>query len=171
MKKVELVCLIFLSTLILGACQNHDKISISQDFEQMPGWNSHPNLVKGKGNSGFYFTRTGPDQDYSQTFSMKLVDISDKPIRRIDMGAWVRISSSLAKAKLVLSIESADSIMYWQSIRSEDVNPKPGEWTRLYFTYDLPVTIKPEHIVKMYLWNESKKEVDADDFDIHFYTK
>jgi len=161
--------LIFCAAVALASCQNHSKITFSQNFESTAGWYENSNIVKGSGHSGSYFTRTGENRDYSQTFTLKLSDISEKPVRRIDMGAWVRISGPLAKAKLVLSIESADSMMYWQAIRTEDVSPKPGEWTRLYFTYDLPDNLKPDNVVKVYLWNESKKEVDADDFDIHFY--
>jgi hypothetical protein len=101
----------------------------------------------------------------------KVGDITDKTIRRIDMGAWIRIVEKSATARLVLSIESADSTIYWQAIDTESASPKVGEWTRLYFTYDLPPGILPEHVVKMFLWNRSEKVIDADDFDLHFYVK
>ena len=87
------------------------------------------------------------------------------------MGAWIRISEPSANARLVLSIESKDSTVFWQAIDTEPAGAKAGEWIRLFFTYDLPEGIKPDCIVKMFLWNQSAKIVDADDFDIHFYEK
>ncbi len=161
--------LVFIAFLVLG-CQKKSKISVSQDFEKVAGWYPLQSLVKGKGHSGLYFSRTGEGTEFSQTFVSTLAEISSKPIRRIDMGAWIRMSDTTARARLVLSIESADSTVFWQGLDTQDASPKPGEWTRLFFTYDLPAGLQPGYSVKMFLWNVSKKEVDADDFDIHFYT-
>jgi hypothetical protein len=161
----------FVILLLVTACSKRHKITFHQNFDQFSGWTDMSGIVKGKGYSGDYFTRTGEGRDYSRTFSMKLGDISEKSIRRIDMGAWIRISEPGASAKLVLSIESGDSTVYWQGLESVGISPKPGEWSRLYFTYDIPAGFEPDFMVKVFLWNQSRKEVDADDFDIHFYTR
>ena len=168
-KSIYFICILFV--LMNNSCRNNSKLSFSQDFEQMAGWEQTPTLVKEKGHSGLYFTRTGLEYEFSKSFALRLGDISTEKVRRIDMGAWIRISEPAAKAKLVLSIESGDSAVFWQAIDTESASPKPGEWTRLYFTFDLPDDFQPDYVVKMYLWNVSKKTVDADDFDIHFYTK
>lgn len=162
---------VLLIICIAVSCRNASKHSISQDFEQVAGWFDTSKLYKGKGHSGEYYTHTGPGMEYSQTFIAKLGDITDKPVRRIDMGAWIRIAEPDAKARLVLSIESKDSTLFWQALDTEGISPKPGEWTRLFFTYDLPEDMKSEYIVKVFLWNVSNKAIDADDFDIHFYEK
>ena len=163
--------ILFLLILLMVACLKKRKQSFNQDFEKTFGWYHSSNLHKGVGHSGNYFTHTGPGQEFSQTFISKLGEITDKPIRRIDMGAWIRIAEPDAKARLVLSIESKDTTLFWQALDTEDISPKPGEWTRLYFTYDLPEGMQPDYLVKMFLWNTSNQTVDADDFDIHFYEK
>lgn len=162
---------ILLIISISVSCRNASKHSVSQDFENVAGWFDTSKLNKGKGHSGAYFTHTGAGVEYGQTFALKMADITQNPIRRIDMGAWVRISEPAATARLVLSIESKDSTVFWQAIDTESASPKPGEWTRLFFTYDLPEGMLPDYTIKMFLWNRSNKTVDADDFDIHFYEK
>ncbi len=157
--------------MLILACHKKVKHSFNQDFEKTFGWYHGTKLTKGKGHSGNYFTHAGPGQEYSQAFSSILGDITQNPIRRIDMGAWIRISEPSAIARLVLSIESKDSTVFWQAIDTEPASPKPGEWTRFFFTYDLPEGMQSDYTVKMFLWNQSNKTVDADDFDIHFYEK
>jgi len=162
---------LLMSLILFNSCSRKSKLSFHQDFEQLSGWADESGLVRGEAHSGSFFTRTGEGREYSRTFSKKMGEISEKQIRRIDMGAWIRISEPGAAAKLVLSIESGDSTVFWQGLESVSISPKPGEWSRLYFTYDIPAVIKPENTVKVFLWNQSRKEVDADDFDIHFYTR
>lgn len=156
---------------VFFSCRDTSKLSISQDFEHVAGWFDSSALVHGKGHSGMYYTFAGPGQEYSQGFSSKLGDISKKTVRRIDMGAWVRISDTRAKARLVLSIQAGDSSVFWQAIDTEGASLKPGTWSRLYFTYDLPKEFPADYVVKMFLWNVSGKVVDADDFDLYFYFK
>ncbi len=167
--KIHYFLLIFAGVLM--SCGNNSKLSITQDFEQIGGWYQAPTLIKGKAHSGQYFCRTGAGQEYSQTYISRLGDITEDPIRRIDMGAWFRLADAGAKARLVMSIHSGDSTLFWQGLDTQDVSPQAGEWTRLFFTYDLPEGIRPEHTIKFFLWNTSGREVDVDDFDIHFYTK
>lgn len=165
------IYLLLITMITAFACNNRSKSSISQDFESLAGWFESSFLVKGDAHSGKYFTRTSEGSEYSLTFISTLGNLSDKPLRRIDMGAWVRISEPSANAKLVLSIHSNDSTVFWQAINTEDMSIKPGEWTRLFASYDIPESFPPDYTLKMFLWNVSKKAVDADDFDLQFYNK
>lgn len=160
-------CLI---ALLIASCSRH-KVSVSNDFEHFDGWIENSTLSKGSGHSGSYFSRTDSLREYSFTYSKQIKYISEKHVRRIDYGAWVRLPDTSAVVRLVLSLEANGKTEFYEGIASNTAHPQPNEWVRLFMSSYMPETYSPDAVLKVYLWNTSKKIADADDIDIRFYTE
>lgn len=168
MRTVGISLLLF---FIVSCFPKKHKITYHQNMESVFGWMDEPTLESGQAYSGYFFSRTDSTRPYGVTFTQKLKNISNKAIKRIDAGVWVRMPDTSAKAQWVVSIEKVGTSLFWAGVEPRTVDPLPDKWTRLYVTYDLPEEYDPEALVKIYLWNESKKIVDIDDIDVHFYLK
>ena len=173
MKKLSFVLLLG----FLLACHEETKLEEAivhqNDFESMLGWSDVDpgRLMKGLAHSGNYSTLTDSMHPYSLGFIRKLKEISDRPIKRIDMSAWVLTKSLDAKAGLVLSIESGGKPQFYKGINVLDSIQATQKWYVLRCRFDLPSDLSMDNEVRMYLWNTGKDTVLADDFEIKFYTQ
>lgn len=167
---------VFLLGFLLS-CSDKNKpeqaIVLQNDFESMLGWSDveQGRLLKGNAHSGNYSALTDSNHPYSLGFIRKLREITDGPVKRIEMNAWVLTKSLNAKAKLVLSIESGGTPRFYEGV---DILPSieaTQKWYSLRCHFDLPSDLDMDHEVRIYLWNTGKDTVLVDDFEIKFYTQ
>lgn len=166
--------------LMLGfllSCHKENKpeqvIVHQNDFDSMLGWSDvdQGRLFKGNAHSGNYSAFTDFNHPYSLGFIRKLREISDRPIKRIEMNAWVLTKSFDAKAGLVLSIESGGKPQFYKGVNVLDSIQATQKWYPVRCRFDLPSDLSMDHEVRMYLWNTGKDTVLADDFEIKFFTQ
>lgn len=153
---------------LLSACGHSTDKVCTNDFEQMTAWATNPSVIQGTGHSGFYFSTTDSNIEFSATFTRKISELGDKPIKRATISAWLRPIESEANAGLILSIERPGKILLYYSIDTRNTLMRINEWTQLSGKINFPAGIERDDMVKVYVWNHSKKRMDVDDFNIHF---
>jgi hypothetical protein len=159
-------------TVFLAGCSGDEKkndLYFKNDFESSSGWCDLHALAKADAHSGHYITRTDTVNQYSATFSKKLSEISSKPLKGIDVSAWVMFRGGITKGDLVVSIDKDGKVIFYSGINCNDLINKQGEWVQVKGTLAFPPNMDPDAILKFYMFNTGKSEMDGDDFEIQFY--
>lgn len=139
------------------------------DFESLPGWLFDQRLLKGEAHSGEWMSRADPQFPFSITFKRRLGDISNRPIRKIMVSAWVKTQTIPTKASLVISIDAGNNPVFWKAESLENQISEKEKWTEVAGEFDIPLgDIGPDHVVKFYIWNTDNSMLHVDDMRIVF---
>jgi hypothetical protein len=155
--------------LVLAGCGSGPKDKVcTNDFEDITAWCNVPPVVMGKGHSGYYFSHTDSAVPYTATFKRAIYELGDHPIRQAYISVWVRPMEEHAEAGVILSIERGEKFLLYNTIYTEDKATVKGEWVKIESNVAFPPDVQKDDILKFYVFNGSKKQFDADDFEIRF---
>jgi hypothetical protein len=143
--------------------------SLYFDFETTDGVMNANTVSAGNSYSGGMRSSLGPEVEYGAGTSFKLADMStigkDSVIKvRFQMYSQEKLNDVLA----VCSIESDGSTLQWDGF---NVPYEKGKtWQQAAFDFRIkPESIKPNSVVKIYVWNRAKSSFQMDDLHVQIY--
>ncbi len=167
----------FISSFLLISCSRENKqggLHYFNDFESVKGWSKMPipTLVEGNAHSGNFSLKIDSLEGFSHAFNIKMKDISNKPIKKVRYSMYCMIKSLNAKASLVLAVDTVNKPnALWQGIPIQDQIKEINKWVKITGEVQLAQDglNKPENNLVMYLWNNSKEVIFADDYELEFF--
>jgi hypothetical protein len=136
------------------------------DFENPGSLSGEEVLTEKNFVSGRKALQIKDKDEYSATFIRKISDLTNAfTITQIDLGLSYFNEGNTSNAKLVISLEDpAGKTIEWHG---EELNGKPGSWQQLAYTVNpSKVNLKGENVLKVYIWNQGKKNCIVDDLKI-----
>lgn len=87
---------------------------------------------------------------------------------------WICVSANVlltdgATSELVFSVEKPGRENEWYGTKIQDVVKVPGKWEKVYLAHILGIDMKPDDIIKAYVWNTGKGKVYVDDLKFTVY--
>ena len=160
---------ILIYLILFSSCLKENKIIVKQGFENPNDRWNNVNIIKGDSHGGKFISRTDAIQPFSACFTKNIRTISEREINRIDIVSWVKRSAPLATGYFVLSIDRGRDQLYWQGVPTPTGDFFENQWKRMYASYDIPDSLRKDVNIRVYFWNTSKYNIDADDFEIRLY--
>lgn len=134
------------------------------DFERSGAtyWEQSAASSKYQGKQAHHFN------EFSATFNYPLDTLSKIPASGIRIAAKALLNvPDATQCKLVISIENPEGAYFWQAQDLAKFIKVYENWWPVNFEVDLAKTaLKPNSRLKVYLWNEDKKEAWVDDFEV-----
>lgn len=137
----------------------------NNDFEIMGYWGNPSKLTQEMSRSGKYSTFTDREHEFSETFSLKLKEVS-KPVKSVKLNVWIRSQTRDAKAVLVLALDSQGKTIFWKGAEVQKWLLKRDTWTEITIEENLPDNLPEDAVLKIYGWNNGDHRVYWDDFVI-----
>ena len=103
--------------------------------------------------------------NFSTVFSRKFSDITTSKRCIIRISLYAKFYQ-VAEPMIVFSTRSGDKNIIWQGENMNNDCHTPQQWTKAYLVKEIDSDIKPNDIVEIYVWNNSKQTVKIDDFKI-----
>lgn len=161
------------SFTLLNSCGNDQSKSnlrnqYRNDLESYDGWigiNGFYNLKTGDARSGQHSNQTDSSNIYSISFSKPLIDLSDRPLKKITISTWVKCLSTPANGSYVLSLERSNQTIKYFSFDLNEKDVVVNEWIQVKGSAEIPVAMPKDAVVKIYFWNKSKSVILVDDLD------
>lgn len=167
--------LLMILSAILFSCGGEKKqnkanaLAVGQDFEWTDCWVNTSCIVKGTAHSGDFACKLDTGNVFSTTFTRTLGAINSKMPKKVNVSLWVNPTVATPDASVVVDISDNGNNIFWGGNSFKDVVKNANEWTEFKTTFDLPATIKPNHLLKVYVWNNNKLNyILLDDFNIEF---
>ena len=140
------------------------------DFEKNY-WNLDQKLFKSAANalSGVYVSIVDSTLEYGATYTNSLQQIKLDKNKSLVVELNVNSSQlpSFDKLMLVVEIDSPKGdIKVWRSLQFQPFIKQQNQWTTLYYGYKYVEDIKPDDIVKIYVYNPGKYSAQFDDMII-----
>ena len=162
------------TVVILAGCSGSSKqggLHYFNDFEGLKGWVSNSYTLKeDKAHSGKFVSKIDEVYQYSEGVKLKLSEISSKPVKKVRISAWCKISDMMATGKFVVSVNTPEKAgVFWEAIHLEDNIDEVGTWTKISGEFNIAAWgNKPDNTVVVYVWNTGKIPILVDDMDIEF---
>lgn len=167
MKYVFHLCLLCL----LGCThRSTNELHFTQDYEKLKGW-SLANCTKEMAHSGVYAQKITDDNDYGKGFMIRLGDVSTHPLHKIKTSAWLHSPAADGQVFLVIDIFSGSenkSIAYTSGNDWSGLIKQNKTWTQCSNEMQIPANVRPDDVLKIYVWNPKKQVYYIDDFDVSF---
>lgn len=106
--------------------------------------------------------------EYSSTFNFPLDSLPEVRSAYIRIAAKAMLNlPSAVQAKMAISLENQEGAYFWQSLDVVKFIKVYDNWLPVNYEVELAKTaLKPNSRLKVYLWNEDKKEGWVDDFEV-----
>lgn len=173
MKKLNLLALIALATLLFACSSDEDKknpLTITNDIDQMVGWIQHPSIIKGDAHSGKYMCKVDATLPYSIGLNLNLEDFPIRNPKSIDASVWGKITKINDSISLVIDLSSNGQSIINIGSNFNNFIKKIGEWEKVDVSINIPKNLPSDAVLKVYIWNFQKTNTTAfgDDFEIIF---
>ena len=136
--------------------------SLNDFAGSMAYWEQSAGSVEHRGKRAYRFN------EFSATFNYPLdsLDKTQAAGIRIVAKALLNVPSA-TQSKLVISIENPEGAYFWQALDVVKFIKVYDNWWPVNYEVELAKTaLKPNSRLKVYLWNEDKKEGWVDDFEV-----
>lgn len=106
--------------------------------------------------------------EFSATFNYPLDSLGKIQTSGIRIAAKALLNvPNATRCKLVISIENSEGAYFWQALDLAKFIKVYDNWWPVNFEVEVAKTaLKPNSRLKVYLWNEDKKEAWVDDFEV-----
>lgn len=177
MKKIQLTlivtCIVITFTWRCTSTEgDKDPLHFFTDMEQYDGFAE--NIVTHKMQdafSGEYVSRVNAASPYSITFRKKMGDISSKPLKSVEVSAYLYAEKLPVKTVVVCDVQDESKSVNYQSSGLEKLVLKEKEWTKVKAVFKFPGTLNAANKFIIYCWNTENNEVMIDNMDIKFITE
>lgn len=144
--------------------------SVYNNFEEKELWGKEIGILDSLNvHSGKYSIKFDSAVEYGPTYSTSLAGISVQCLQNIKICLWAYMKNTSGNTPLVISIESNKGKKNIWAARNMENFININEWCPVFFNYKLPADISEYDKIKIYIWNNSKKEIYVDDIQINFY--
>lgn len=133
------------------------------DFEgSTTYWEQSAGSLKHRGKLAHRFN------EFSATFNYPLDSLDKTQAKGIRIAAKALLNvPGATQSKLVISIENSEGAYFWQALDVVKFIKVYDNWWPVNYEVDLGKTaLKPNSRLKVYLWNEDKKEGWVDNFEV-----
>jgi len=89
---------------------------------------------------------------------------------KVELSAVFYSNNVPSNAKLVFSIEKNGKSLIWEGRDIDRYLKMSSQWARVYMTVNISVPLTGDEDVKIYCWNEKKKNVWMDDFRMNVFS-
>lgn len=185
MKKLFL----FVATwIILSACSNagsnsksgtlgrQKEIIITNDLENakgmVPSWLNENHVISmtaPPAHSGENACISNDTAEYSYTYCEILKNLNSEVPKMATFSGWVYTTVANPNFAIICSIDEKGKHYNWKAFSLDKELTKAGKWVEFSATFyfdDKP--LKPEQEIRLYAWNQSKKNVYIDDLKVTF---
>ncbi|MFM8431919.1 MAG: hypothetical protein ACKOQ6_02105 [Bacteroidota bacterium] len=165
------ILLFAIFSTVLFSCGSDEKVPMTYvtDFDSFFGWTDHPALRKGNARSGEWFTIADRSNPYTLSFHARSGEISQRPLKKVNVNFWAMVTSLPCQSKLVVSADDTSGSVFWEGKRLDSLVTKKNEWVEVKYSFDLPVgKIGPDHMLKAYIWASDKRTIMIDDMTVGF---
>lgn len=131
-------------------------------------WKNEGTIKEGHAFSGKYAVQLDHEHEFSLVFEQKLGYVSALQPERLTYEAMVYSDKPAPEGSMVVSIDDKG---YYQSFSISDFFASGGEWKKVSATFQLPDTLDPSDLIKVYIWNNKSGELLIDDISIKFELK
>lgn len=146
-----------------------ENLLVSNDFESLDGWGvESPSLNREKAHSGQYSIKIQQGIDFSLTFKNLLGKLSPTRVKRLHVKAYVYMTKPAGGSLTVQLMKTGtDGAEFNQGIALDTKVKKPGEWTLVEQTFDLPAEASPSNQLRIYMWGSpGDATVYLDDLEV-----
>lgn len=140
----------------------------TNDLEGYEGWigiSGYYNLNNGDARSGRHAFLTDSLARYSISYAIPMNTLSEKPIKKINAGVWVKCLANPSKGSFIVSFENGDKIIKYFSFDLDEKKPVMNEWIQLKGTAVTPIALPKDAVLKIYFWNKGTTAILVDDFE------
>lgn len=151
-----------------GSATESGRVLATNDFEGIDGWAPVGYLTKERAHSGQFAARVDGGAEYAANYSNPLARLSPESISKLEVKAWVYRTSKAAAASLVVEAKdptTQQSLLY-KGIELAPLTKNLNEWTLIKQSIELPPTVNPATVLRIYLWRTGQDPVYLDDFEL-----
>jgi hypothetical protein len=145
------------------------KILLMYDFEKKSKGFDTLKLSMERAYSGSHSFRIDKKTEFGPVLEIKCSAISSQKNNiSIRPSAFIFLPASLQSGKVhfVVSLEEKYKPYQYETLHLNDLNLKVNQWNKISFTVLLHEIKSGDNILKVYLWNQGKKELFLDDFRV-----
>jgi hypothetical protein len=154
----------------------HDPVRVlANDFEKpADGWSAFTVVETPRAYSGIHAGYLDSLHQYSSGIAVKagqLCDFTAGCYIAGELMVWDSLPGASNGALVVLSMDSIHpGENWWHGFRLNDIPQESSKkWRKCTFSLMLPRISNPDGILKIYIWNTTKKPMLVDDFTVKFY--
>lgn len=170
MKKLPYLIFTAISVIIFSCSQKKDFAPVYKGSIEGGDWiNIHTIGYYGSSHTGDCSSKIDSANQYSYGFCKILSEISENPIKKLNVSVWLKLADINKKVPLVVVItDKNNKNIYWEG---RDINPAVKEvnkWYKFSSEYELPKYENEGTKVSIYVWNPNKNNAFVDDFELKF---
>ncbi|MBK6640943.1 MAG: hypothetical protein KBH11_05985 [Bacteroidia bacterium] len=168
MKYISIVCL----CTALYSCSNVNEFSsepyFKTSFDDIAGWVPESSLLAGNSYSGNYAIKTDSSAEYSLVWKRTFLKLSTHTLTKVRISAYAKLLGAKNNACIVVSIDSGDKTLYWNSLEFKKHNLNSKSWKKVESFIEIPLVTDSSAQINIYLWGKEGSAVVIDDLEVEF---
>lgn len=156
--------LIFVAISFVCALPGMTQVFVNgfETSDQNRQWLNGNSLYDSDAFDGDHIHRTFAEMEYGCGLEVPFSDSLFGKNLRISFEAAFRFQQLPKTALFVITIQRADSMVYWHGFSLKDAIRKTNRWTKASSSFIIPSDIVDGSKLKMYLWNPGMELIDTD---------
>jgi len=150
-------------------------IEITNDMENasgvIPSWMNEKTVLAIKepaAHSGEFVCVTNDTIEYSYGYCELVKNISTSLPKKISVNGWIYTTVAKPDFAFILDISENTKLFDWKPFPLTETLTETGKWVQFNCDFYLDKPLNPEHTIKIYGWNKTKKPIYIDDLKISF---
>lgn len=150
-------------------------IEITNDMENasavIPSWINEKTVVAMKNpvaHSGEFASVTNDTSEYAYAYQEVFKNINSAVPKHVVVDGWIYSTVPNPNVSIIMDLSENFQAYDWKPFPLKDKIAEAGKWVEFTADFYFDKPLKPEHQIKLYGWNQSKKPVYFDDLKITF---
>jgi hypothetical protein len=158
--------LTIISMAFLSSCSKKKQFIYENDADWHEWLNQTTVKKVANAHSGTNVSVIDSTHQFSLGLSKTLSNISDRKLTQVKFSYWVFVTSDVAKASTVISIDFNGKNVIWEGrpVKGAVLNT----WTRIEETFAISSSVDLNNTISLYVLNNCKEEILVDDIKYEF---
>ncbi len=104
--------------------------------------------------------------EYGPGFQEQIKNIPEAKFKIITSSFYYRSTNKNTNASLVISFDSLNVPVLYNSLSLDECNLIPGEWQKVYFTRVIPDDLDLNYYINTYLYNKEKSYIELKNYQV-----
>jgi hypothetical protein len=150
-------------------------IEITNDMENaaavIPSWINEKTVIAMKtpaAHSGEYASVTNDTSEYGYAYQELVKNINTGLPKKVVVKGWVYTTAANPNLGIIVNISENNQNYDWKAFPLNTSITEAGKWVEFDASFYFEKPLKPEHEIRIFPWNQSKKPVYMDDLKIIF---